>query len=698
MSKKKEVNIDVKHTLAQLLAVENIQIQHHKINTAAFDVVNRVLMLPIWQDMSDELYCLLIGHEVSHALYTPADELMAAIKIDGEEKKVDHAMKTAINIVEDARIEKMIQKRYPGLRRDFRVGYDELSKERNLFDTPGKNVFTDIAEYKFADRVNIHFKLGSILEVPFFTDKEREIVRKVDSCLTFEDVVRVSRDLLDHLEETQEEQESGDGEGQDGQCSCCDADSFQVSKGDSQSGEGQEICEKCRHKIQQAISDLESQYADKLENLIDKNAKDNVYLSPLKKSYVESAIVPWQEVLKQHKSYYSHFSSKQINFAKREMKKFMAHNKPIVNYMVKEFEQKKAAATASKIYVSKTGAIDTNKLHNYKFKEDLFKRNTYVPEGKNHGLVMFIDFSGSMSRNMSGTIEQLINLVSFCRSVGIHYRVFSFTDVVGPAKHHTDEDNSLKLNKVSFREYLSSEMNFGQYNDAMTHLFAIRNYYTYKSGLNMSLEDTELHGSDISIYRGDDLGGTPLNQALVSSEEILLEFRRRNNIDIVNLIVLTDGEATDDLPCNFSNKSNDIGNFYIRGKRYRDMTRIDMSSSATITKSLVERLTKVTGFQALGFHIIDRLDENFVRSLGKKKDDKTNKLADYQKNGCVNVEGYLGFSDYYFIPGGQDLITKSENDNLDHKNLKKSFDDKMRKDLNSRYILKKFIERISKHF
>jgi hypothetical protein len=34
-----------------------------------------------------------------------------------------------------------------------------------------------------------------------------------------------------------------------------------------------------------------------------------------------------------------------------------------------------------------------------------------VPEGKNHGLMMFVDWSGSMHQDMGNTLDQLLNLV-----------------------------------------------------------------------------------------------------------------------------------------------------------------------------------------------------------------------------------------------------------------------------------------------
>ncbi|MGB1036985.1 MAG: hypothetical protein ACPGYQ_07150, partial [Candidatus Puniceispirillales bacterium] len=60
-----------KSTLAKLLAKENITVQYGNYQTAWFDIKDRILGLPQWKDMGNDVTDLLIGHEVGHALFTP---------------------------------------------------------------------------------------------------------------------------------------------------------------------------------------------------------------------------------------------------------------------------------------------------------------------------------------------------------------------------------------------------------------------------------------------------------------------------------------------------------------------------------------------------------------------------------------------------------------------------------------------------
>ena len=63
------VNTGVKGQLAKLLATEDLIIEHKQCQTAAFNVDKRILTLPIWDKASENVYDLLVAHEVGHALF-----------------------------------------------------------------------------------------------------------------------------------------------------------------------------------------------------------------------------------------------------------------------------------------------------------------------------------------------------------------------------------------------------------------------------------------------------------------------------------------------------------------------------------------------------------------------------------------------------------------------------------------------------
>ncbi len=49
----------------------------------------------------------------------------------------------------------------------------------------------------------------------------------------------------------------------------------------------------------------------------------------------------------------------------------------------------------------------------------IFKKVTVLPDGKNHGLVFILDWSGSMNSVMLDTVKQLYNLIWFCRKISL---------------------------------------------------------------------------------------------------------------------------------------------------------------------------------------------------------------------------------------------------------------------------------------
>ena len=171
-----QINQEVKGQLAKLLATENLTIEHRKVSTAYFDVEKRILCLPIWKSASNTVYDLLVGHEVGHALFTPAEQL-------------NDAPKEFVNVIEDARIERMMKVKYPGLRNTFFNGYKELWND-GFFGVSN----AEIDQLALIDRINLFFKGNASIE---FDEDEQVYVDRAATTKTFQDVLDLARDLYD---------------------------------------------------------------------------------------------------------------------------------------------------------------------------------------------------------------------------------------------------------------------------------------------------------------------------------------------------------------------------------------------------------------------------------------------------------------------------------------------------------------------
>ena len=190
-------NKQSKSILAKLLATENVTVEHGKYNTASFDVKNRVLRLPIWKEMSGNLYDLLVLHEVGHALFTPEEGMHDA-------KDHGRGFKSFLNVVEDARIERKIKVKYPGGRRAFIDGYSNLM-ERDFFGLKDM----DINGLGLIDKINLHYKVGNHVDLTF-SDEESVFLDRIDKANTWKEVVKICEDLYDYAKENESETDMSD--------------------------------------------------------------------------------------------------------------------------------------------------------------------------------------------------------------------------------------------------------------------------------------------------------------------------------------------------------------------------------------------------------------------------------------------------------------------------------------------------------
>ena len=142
------------------------------------------MTLPQWDNASNNVYDLLVGHEVGHALFTPDED---------PPKEIPHSF---INIVEDARIEKLMKRKYLGLGKTFFRGYKELHEE-DFFCLKNEN----ISKMNLADRANLWFKIGNYTQIPIESGEEMEIIDLISDTETFADVLVAAEALYKFCKE-----------------------------------------------------------------------------------------------------------------------------------------------------------------------------------------------------------------------------------------------------------------------------------------------------------------------------------------------------------------------------------------------------------------------------------------------------------------------------------------------------------------
>lgn len=557
----KATNIQSKSILARLLADEDLSVRHDMAApTAAFDLQTRTLILPTWENMSASLYDMLVGHEVAHALYTPSDRWQKDIQSIATDYGLPYGtVQQYVNIVEDARIERAIKAKFPGLRRDFLSAYVDLMG-RDLFDLKGRS----IADLPLIDRINLEFKVGLHAgeRIPFSAD-EQVWVDRVSKAGSWEDVLDIVADMLreiiDNGENTESDSssdtESSDGgeqntqpQGGEGDKGESDEDSGQgsgsaadegeepaadsSSDSDSDGGEDEAQSQTASQSVPESITD------DAFGKVVDHLRVDNPSSythddMDLPEIDMNAVLIDWQQIHRElNKAWLGDANKGRCDVRARE---FIAHSKPVVNVLVKAFEMRKSADAARRVQIHKSGVLDTVKMMNYKWSEDIFRRTSTVRDGKNHGLVMFLDWSGSMADSLIETIEQLIQLSMFCRKVNIPFEVYAFSSMApalfgkGSSSYKNTNDNHNHYSNFTLLNFLSSKMNRQQFDAALLNVYALAMANDYDS-------DIRLYGSG-----NFGLGSTPLNEALLAAMTIVPEFQKANRIQVVNTVFLTDG-------------------------------------------------------------------------------------------------------------------------------------------------------------
>ena len=705
-----------KSVLAKLLAQENISVEHRKTQTAYFDPTNRVLVLPIWKDMDTDLYDLLVGHEVGHAWETPAEGWHNAL--NGQKR----GFKSYLNVVEDARIERCIKSRYPGLRSCFYKAYKGLA-DKDFFGIAEREIST----LNLIDRINIHFKIGPFLAVPFSVE-EQFYVKQIENLSDWDDVVRVATDLYNRRKEELEEEyedsrrrggldEIQDYEYEDGDAyddydseynrdedTMADDDAGGVGAGGEPDFDPKSLTdEEFRKRESELVSDEIKPYRYATLPLI--NTKD--FIIPHKKLYAET---DWQIIDEDYGAADPMFAEYTVPSGDALYSEYKQTNSKFIQYLVKEFELKRNAAQFARAHVAKTGELDIDKVFGYKFKTDLFKRVTVVPGGKNHGMVMFIDWSGSMTDIIKQTIEQTLVLADFCKKVNIPFRVFAFSD---SSQNDKDKD-VLAIRKTKYSQRVG-DLSLDSYSTHMLELLSntmtsSQYHYAQKRLLQVGHVFGRIHRRHY-VPHGWNLSGTPLNEALVFANYYIPEFKEMHRLDIVNTIVLTDGEAneTEEIVATDGRRKHMNSVYGIGWKGKANTVITDKQTGKTgfakpgqpITAALLDLLKNRTGTNLVGYYILSSVSKyrinGFIMGQGLVNEDTQNIIHKIKKEKFYAINSYV--YDKYFLVKSDDLNINDEElkvkSDSSKKDILKSFMQSQKSKIVNRVLLNKFIAEIA---
>ena len=728
-------------SLAKLLATENITVTHNRrLSTAYFDVKNRVLGLPVWKDQGKVVYDMLVGHEVSHALYTPHAEFEKFLEDEGR----SHF--DILNIVEDIRIERLIKLKYAGMPRIFNGAYKKLV-EGDFFKVEGKN----IDELNFLDRLNLHAKIGSHSDIPL-SDEELAIYNKCLKAETFEDVIELYHEIKEFIaeeannkieedsdespsenqegdegisEEAEGEEPEGDdieddegfGSTGDGQETDDDSDDGEEAEGESaegDEGDDEASSENIKSDDEDEESTGESTYTDGAGDAADINEDDTldeeyksetlkafdeniqeeedreggrtaIGMMPLK-STIEKCVIPYKKVLAERPKIEDlfttgvpHEQSTTHNDRYIKLKKLVNKRASV---LAREFERRKASYQYSRAQESRNGTIDVNNLHKYKYDDQIFSTTMRLADAKSHGMIFFIDYSGSMAGVLKDVLEHTLNLIQFCKKVGIPFQVFSFTSLHSEIKLEQNE-NEFDMSNVIIAELFSSDMKKAEYEQA----FKTVAYQILFSQHRISDQFTSKY---------ETLGGTPLDHTLIAAHTLVNKFNKKHAVQKTNVVILSDGDSYSCVPhsCGFG-----VSKFAININR-KQYTYGRYGS----TNQLTQILKKATGATLIGFFLpsgrpaIKQKIREMVGYNGASQN-----MKKYKKEGFLHATDCKGYDSYFLLPDNIE-ITEDEfhydgvevtNSRTAQSQLARSYAKHNVKNRQNRIILNKFAEMVA---
>ena len=753
----KSVNTNAKSLLAKCMATENIRVTHDSsAETAAFDVKNRELVLPVWKDMSNSMYDMLVAHEVSHALHTPFDEWMQALK----GIKNVNAFKQVCNVVEDARIERLIKESFPGVRKDFARAYGQLH-DQDLFELNGVN----ISEMGLIDRLNIHFKLGlfGLVQVPFSAE-EKSYVARMDTTETFSEVVELATELFNEWDSQQDDDDSSQSQSQDGESQDSNEDGSNAvstasqdsdtsestdgagsdaevmsqpnlddiqgdmqdqnqsqdgesqdgesqdgegQEGESQDGEGQEGedhgADFNAMSYDDYSSDASNSAPSQTQSAFDKGMRDMVSTETGSYDYhdlpasmnLDNCIMDFKEVAARWDKFnrIDRASSPQFAVQTEEWRNdcttFIGKSKSIVNHMVSQFQMKQNANQDARTMISKSGVLDTTSMVNYRWSEDIFMTNTEVRDGKNHGMIFFLDWSGSMCNIMKDTVEQLLILTEFCNKINIPFEVYAFSSKSLLAKDDNNEyiedfqqsiaaDNAkypLNAHGFTLINFVSSRMNKMEYRTAISNLYVLANndYYGPEDFRTVC---------------------TPLNEAIVCAMDIVPAFQEATGVEIVNTVFLTDGQGQQMCPRAIYHKNKTIIHDPV-SKNEIEVSKTQPTHMAE-TNAYLELLKARCDCNIIGIYLHPAASVANLRYSFLNEDDIQTAVTMFKKeNYCIASASSTSYDELFIVKGNmnatEDIFAKF-NDGQSHAQMRNAFKKATGNHKQSRVIATKMIE------
>ena len=811
------VNKDVKTLLAKLLATEDITVVHKNMPTAYFDTKNRELGLPILKNMSGDIYDLMTLHEVGHALWTDPEDWHKIVSADNDDDLPKSFINVTEDVRIERKIkdkypggrrafrtgyEKLYRDDFFGTaKRDIQesnladrinlhskigdiTGLEFTEEEMEIYDLCNKAVtFDDAVEaaralYTYCKNsensddsefdMDHNFGFGDDSE-----DNDEEFSMAGESPVDMESEDETESESGQSGEESEESEESESTESgnssadqfEDAPVSQEDQkmDQTSVESDDESAEENSETPKEMSRRGGFGMGDVTNpmqastviEWEDRKRDLNVQDGRDYWY-GNIPQSTLQN-IIDYKMIIDKCAEYYSDIDEGGQKFQAavyQYLNKFEKESQKTINYMLKEFEMKKSADSYVRASIAKTGQLDMTKIHSYKYNEDLFRKVTVMPDGKNHGLVILVDWSGSMNRVIHDAFKQLMQIVWFCKRAGIQFEVYAFADH-GMGDWFPEGTNVRK--EFSYSNYeanpfwnykvgditVSDHVLLNMFSSRMSKMELKRSAhyicgatlqmmgcgYDHYTGKHLLSEWYDAKAHEFYYARphypnGLHLGGTPLNGAIATLSTLVPEYRKKNNIQNLNVVIISDGASNGDggkiqeteevVFDRHTYQKHKTGRMVFGTdrpdwnvvKHYVDpitkkQFKFTGRDSASETEAHISVLRARTGCNVVGFYLAQSSKNGAIRRNDMYwlfPNQNLDEVRKELKKNRVAVADSFGYDEYYVIPTGNMALETEElkvSSEMTKGRMAKAFMNHMRGKTLNRVLLNKFVQQIA---
>lgn len=578
--------LNEKRLFARLLAKEDIVVvQSSTAKTASFNVVSRTITFPVYKHMEESNYDGFTCHEVGHALHTDDEVMKLSLRFG-------HSV---VNVVEDLRINNLMKSEYKGISNIFAKHYGLLDDREffgsygfdsglldkinianklrvNLFQTPEEKAFwskfsnietydelVEACEY-VVDQYKNENETPEETETGGFSDDESEaegeaaseiIVPEDDESESENDDSEDDEESNAGVETDEESEDEGESEAEGGETEddsdeesedesdeageADDESDDPEGKGDIDTGENGDSSDEESEDEEFDPDSITAETEEEFENALNENVADDTYEARRKEPYIIprtkdmiDVTIPIKAIRVIDKDDLAHKRN-----TDSEWIEFNTYKKKTVNRMVSMFNRKKAASEYHRRKFSETGSLNMRKLHEYKTNDNIFLKNMKIAEGKNHGVVFYLDNSSSM-RGAYGryTTKQIAIMVDFCRKLSIPYTVLGYSYNETYIPYNKEKSATTIVNNRYDIELLTHTQSESEHND---HMFAIWKLFDRCSYRALEFTYNE-RNYPVKTY------GTPLCASIINSIKYVDMFKKKNNVQIMNVMYFTDGD------------------------------------------------------------------------------------------------------------------------------------------------------------